>query len=69
MTFNYCVFPCIISLLKTVDVLQIALMLLGVAAVALARPADIVDFETDTMDVEQEVLNKSEIKIVNKVKV
>jgi len=33
---------------------QIALLLVGVAAVVLARPADIVDFETDNMEVEQE---------------
>ncbi|XP_018020764.1 cuticle protein CP575, partial [Hyalella azteca] len=34
--------------------LQIAVLLVGVAALALARPADIIDFETDTIEHEQE---------------
>ena len=34
---------------------QLFLLLVGVAAYAAARPSDIVDFETDNMEVEQEV--------------
>ena len=37
---------------------QVAVLVLALVAVALARPSDIVDFETDTLDHEQSVGEK-----------